>query len=426
MGNKKKSKGIFITTFFLFLSISFLIACDKNAFTKSQKIPLGELITIKHNPDSFPKTQSHDYYHNWYSPIKSYLVATDNGYMRVQLEGGAAHAIYYNNDFTYTKHITIPKELEKSGAFYATNDNYFLLTGQDNPDNDENAEVLRITKYDKNWNRLASKSLHGWNTNSPFTAGSANITHVGNFLFIHTCHTMFNAHQANLTFSLNITTMEVVQKFFGVGYSNGYCSHSFNQHITNDENHIVQVDHGDAYPRSIVLTLYRANASEGKYREGGKINNIEIFPITGKTGANYTGVSLGGVAVSTDSYLVVGNSINQKLFNQKNNEKRNIFISATNKIEAVATKPIYLTKEASKVGNPYIVTLTKDTFLVIWTEDNQIVYQEVNGFGRPARDIFNAEGTLSDCKPIVKENKIVWFVSNNKGLTFYALPFQAK
>ena len=73
-------------------------------------------------------------------------------------------------------------------------------------------------------------------------------------------------HQANVTIQLDMSTMKITDSFTDVLNNNyGYVSHSFNQFIKIDSDKIVAVDHGDAYPRSIVLTKYKTSVSSGKF-----------------------------------------------------------------------------------------------------------------------------------------------------------------
>lgn len=169
---------------------------------------------------------------------------------------------------------------------------------------------------------------------------------------------------SNATSSINVSTMEIIQSFFGSG--GGYVSHSFHQYITSDENKILQIDHGDAYPRSIALTIYGDDASKGQYRQGGKNTTINLFKISGNVGNNYTGVCVGGIDITQDSYIVASNSIDQTLFDSSKNKERKIFISITDKnAPETKTDPIYLAQNTSDFSTPYILTLTPLVALIM-------------------------------------------------------------
>ncbi len=109
----------------------------------------------------------------------------------------------------------------------------------------------------------------GANTAYPFDAGSARMVINGNYLFVRTCHKMYNGHQANVTFSVDTSSMNIVDKFTGVwNTSNGYVSHSFNQFIQVDNGTLLGVDHGEGYPTALVLSKYVSDISSGNFQSG--------------------------------------------------------------------------------------------------------------------------------------------------------------
>ena len=135
--------------------------------------------------------------------MKSYPTALDDGsFMRVQ----------------YGSKI-IGKELPVFGGFYATKDNYYVVTGENNTDEDNTKEVYRITKYDKHWNKITSTGLTNCNTTKPFNAGSCRIDVSGNSMIIHTCHEMYKSddgynYQANVTIQVDIDKMKITDSYW--------------------------------------------------------------------------------------------------------------------------------------------------------------------------------------------------------------------
>lgn len=45
------------------------------------------------------------------------------------------------------------------GGFYAGNNGYYLAEGVSNTDESDTAEVIRVIKYDKDWNRIGAASI---------------------------------------------------------------------------------------------------------------------------------------------------------------------------------------------------------------------------------------------------------------------------
>ena len=103
-------------------------------------------------------------------------------------------------------------------------------------------------------------------------------------------------HQSNIAFQIDMNTMKYKNE------NDSYCSHSFNQYVRYDGDDLYLVDHGDAYPREILVTV---KSAEGRYFEE------TVFNIIGETGDNYTGVTLGGFEYVKNNILTAGTSVPQ-------------------------------------------------------------------------------------------------------------------
>ena len=121
-------------------------------------------------------------YSVWASTVKSNLHICDDGsLMRVQylVNENKVLVQYYDSSFNFKSQKLIDTDYSVYGGFYAVGDTYFLLTGQNNPSQLSSVVCFAITKYDKNWNRIASAELKDCNTTIPFDAGSARFCHSG-------------------------------------------------------------------------------------------------------------------------------------------------------------------------------------------------------------------------------------------------------
>ena len=99
-------------------------------------------------------------------------------------------------------------ELPLFGGCYVGDEYNYVVLGQTNGLENDETEVLRIIKYDKDWKRVAYCPVAGINTVIPFNAGSLRMSEADGKLYIHTCHTMYKTsdglnHQANMTFVLD-------------------------------------------------------------------------------------------------------------------------------------------------------------------------------------------------------------------------------
>ena len=373
-------------------------------------------------------------YVQWSDTVKSYLTVCDNGnYMRVQSGAieGKLLVEYYSSDFEPLSTKLIDNELPIFGAFYDSGNNYYVLSGQENPKQNDSLEVFRITKYDKNWNKIKSCGLYGANTTVPFDAGSARMTHSGDHLLVRTCHKMYkssdgNNHQANVTIEVDMPSMTITDSYTGVmNVDYGYVSHSFNQFIKTDGNHIVALDHGDAHPRSAVLVKYNSDFTTGKFFPSyfEQVSNIDVVTYPEYTAGhyNYTGAAIGGFDVSSSSYIVAQSTVDLDYINTS--ETRNVYVSAvskdlsTNKLNKITS----YAEGTDSASAPQLVKINNNSFLLLWARDTKVSCVKLNADGTVNGSIHTFEGSLSDCQPVIKNGRVVWYVYDKNNVTFNSL-----
>ena len=373
-------------------------------------------------------------YVQWSDTVKSYLTVCDNGnYMRVQSGAieGKLLVEYYSSDFEPLSTKLIDNELPIFGAFYDSGNNYYVLSGQENPKQNDSLEVFRITKYDKNWNKIKSCGLYGANTTVPFDAGSARMTHSGDHLLVRTCHEMYkssdgNNHQSNVTIEVDMPSMTITDSYTGVmNVDYGYVSHSFNQFIKTDGNHIVALDHGDAHPRSAVLVKYNSDFTTGKFFPSyfDKVSNIDVVTYPEYTAGhyNYTGAAIGGFDVSSSSYIVAQSTVDLDYINTS--KTRNVYVSAvskdlsTNKLNKITS----YAEGTDSASAPQLVKINNNSFLLLWSRDKKVSCVKLNADGAVNGSIHTFEGSLSDCQPVIKNGRAVWYVYDKNNVTFNSL-----
>ena len=373
-------------------------------------------------------------YVQWSNTVKSYLTVCDNGnYMRVQSGAikGKLLVEYYSSDFEPLSTKLIDNELPVFGAFYDSGNNYYVLSGQENPKQNDSLEVFRITKYDKNWNKIKSCGLYGANTTVPFDAGSARMTHSGDHLLVRTCHEMYkssdgNNHQANVIIEVDMPSMTITDSYTGImNVDYGYVSHSFNQFIKTDGNHIVALDHGDAHPRSAVLVKYNSDFTTGKFFPSyfEQVSNIDVVTYPEYTAGhyNYTGAAIGGFDVSSSSYIVAQSTVDLDYINTS--ETRNVYVSAvskdlsTNKLNKITS----YAEGTDSASAPQLVKINNNSFLLLWSRDTKVSCVKLNADGTVNGSIHTFEGSLSDCQPVIKNGRAVWYVYDKNNVTFNSL-----
>ena len=384
-------------------------------------IPASDSVKTSCNYYTGMNLEAQDYYIRS-STVNSYLTQSpDGGLMRVQAGAIDSQTLlieYYDKQYNLQKTMTLQLSLPIFGAFYEDDNNYYILTGAKNKEKDNTKEVYRLTKYSKDWKAQGSCGLFGANTTIPFDAGSARMARYGKYIFVRTCHEMYSGHQANVTFSVDTSNMSVIEGITGVVDGVGYVSHSFNQFIQVDNGTLVGSDHGDAYPRALVVLKYPTDLSKGNFvpSYSNKCKKYTMLDIPGRTGANYTGVSQGGFEYSDSSYLVAGNS-------DTNGEDsaRNVFISSIPKDGGAATVRYFSNYAGTEdsAATPQLVKTGSNSFVLLWSSRGYVYYTAVDGSGQQVGSTHKMAGNLSDCVPTIADGKLIWYGWRNKNTVFY-------
>jgi len=381
----------------------------------------GGFITINKN--------AQDYY-TFSSPINSYLyVNKDNTITRVEYYQNEIVYENYDKNFKLISSGKIKKELELFGGFFAGENANFIVFGQTNKKESKNKEVLRIVKYSKDFKRISSVSIKDCNTTIPFHAGSLRFAEAGNMLYIRSSHEMYKTpdrinHQASMAVTVNTSTMKITYSVLG------YVSHSFNQFVKVNGSELLAVDHGDGYPRAVVLMKYEKPAgeidNEDDYTD--MVESVKLLEFPGMAGDNYTGASVGGFEASATSYLVAGNYANTG-----SEDVRNIFLSITanGQLSKKNTKLVYLTdydKDSTvTTSTPQLVKINDNRFMILWEAigrgyNVELHYIIVDGEGKKLTKVKKVRAFLSDCQPIVYNDKVTWYYTNETSPIFCTLP----
>lgn len=373
--------------------------------------------------------QSDNDYYNYSYTVDSYIEELSSGYRRVYYHDDVLTIDNYDSSWNLTSTKAISKSGYLFGGYYSGSQYNYLVWGQENPDEDDSKEVLRIEKYTKDWKTLSGYAqVFGANTTIPFRAGSLRMTETAGKLYIHTCHQMYKNkndglnHQANMTFVIDTATMTVSDSWYkvmNIGY--GYVSHSFNQFILTDGKYVYRADHGDAYPRSVCIT---------RVAVGDKITKVKYtnaLPISGAIGDNFTGVTIGGFEMSANNLLIAGSTADQSDPDIGHSSQKNIFITVTDKnLSSTSVKYItdYTADSGIDVRTPHLVKINDNRFLILWEElEGLYIYTKfatIDGSGNLTSEITDTRMRLSDCKPILlKDGTVCWYASTSSYNTVY-------
>lgn len=373
--------------------------------------------------------------------VLNYLVKTENGYMRVHMRvhmntSNLVFVEYFDENYNFVSQKVIDFELPIAGGFFAGTDYYYLVFGNENESESDSVEVVRVVKYDKNWNRIAAASIYGANTSVPFEAGSLRMAETNGLLYVRTCHEMYKApdgynHQANMTIIINESDMTIADQESDITdysqknqYFMSYVSHSFNQFVMADRyGDIVFLDHGDGYPRAALI----AKEGREKWSSGQK---QEIVSYEGDWGDNWTYASIGGLEYAGNNYLTVGTKWENRWDDNFEDDFNYVYVSVNDRDLAEETRIIRLIeKKGVYLYTPQLVKIADDKLMVLWSEYihdeekgryyvGKLHYVYVDENGNMLGSIKQVKGSMSDCQPIAVNGKVVWTTSDNKNLKF--------
>ncbi len=413
-------KSIF--TYFLFVSIFFALFLMPNTVWAVEDD--SEALCTRYLGSNI----NNQNYSRGYWPVKSYLVKNNEGFMRVQANSGDCWAVvsYYDDELNLTDRKELSEELPYWGAFHETESNYYVVSGNINHDESDEVEVLRITKYDKNWNRLDSCSLFGANSRDFFAAG-CRVDIDGSYMVIRTSHRIYalegTVHQTNATIQVDIDNMTISDYHVKpAGSYDGYVSHSFNQFVKIEDDHMITVDQGDAFPRALVLIKHKANVSKGTFQND-DVEKYSFMSFPGGTGVNDTGVSVGGFEISNSSYLCAGNCVKLDE-NYLEYNTRNVFIASIDKKtkSSIVRQLTGYEEGEESTTTPHLVKINDNNFFMLWSRGRQFYYVFLDGEGKKTSEIMSKDGYISDCVPVVSNNSVIWYTWHNEDEVFYSVP----
>lgn len=213
-------------------------------------------------------------------------------------------------DGTAEEPTVLQLALPKWGGFYAAPDGcYYVVTGRDNAERDNEKVVVAVEKFDSNWQLQGKAEFKGAYSNvfegiaTPFYSGGMSMVLANDILVIYTGHEMYNTHQGCIGFEVDTTTMTPLP------YQQSrqpYVSHSFNQYVgvdPDDSGVLYFVDHGDGAPRAVQIV----RVENGEKRTAKVID----IPFNGTDSTdmhqlNTTNLTVDGLAVSSQKVMTIG------------------------------------------------------------------------------------------------------------------------
>ncbi len=383
----------------------------------------------------------------------SYMVKTDRGCARIAVDKDAKQLLieeytFHNGQFELQLTRSIPYELDIWGGFYEGKDAYYLITGKDNKAEDDHAEIIRVVRYDKNWNRIGAASItgnpdmFGGEVRYPFDVGCVNTAEVNGSLYIVTGHEGYVDPEYNQGHQ-GFLMVQVDEKSMKGKIVKADLWHSFSQYIATDGNDLYTAEESEGSEAEVV-TRYSTSLLSGSENYFTAFEHVQPLKYGGSRTSAWavaTRASVNGIEVSDDHVFTVGTSIDQSKYNDSEyNSTYNLYLSITPKdhFSTEATKVVWLTKHLNnrnQVSPVHLVKMNQNRFAVIWSESsdqsekrtdaNDLLsgrkshFLLLDGSGNPISREYIVDGALSDCKPVVIGDELVYFASNGNTIDFY-------
>ena len=116
-------------------------------------------------------------YFNYSRTVKSYLEEISGGYRTISCYNNVVTIDTYDSNWKHKNAKTISKNGYIFGGCYIGEKNNYLVWGQNNTEESNSKEVVRIEKYSKDWTTVEGfRGINGANTSIPFDAGSLRMT----------------------------------------------------------------------------------------------------------------------------------------------------------------------------------------------------------------------------------------------------------
>lgn len=378
--------------------------------------------------------------------LRSYssLVPLDSGYMRVFYDDNKIKIEYYDDSFNIKSKKSVDMELDIWGGFYAGQDGYYVVEGQNNTSEDDSAEVFRVIRYDANWNKTgtakitSNPSLFGGEVRYPFDHGCVEMTEYNGKLYIVTGHEGYvdsrygQGHQGFLMITIDESTMTGK-------ITDCDLWHSFAQYIKNKDSDIYVLEQSEGSMYTKLSKFNTAGVSE---------KSIAILEYGGTRTSAWSipcYASVDGLALSDDNILSVGTSIDQSQYDSVTSDtSHNIYLTVTpmSNFSQDATEIKWLTSfnDNGKCFLGLKITKVNDNrFMISWEEykssqtpliddclsESILHYLFIDGCGNVVSDEYTAVAPISECQPVVKGSKITYYASNSNMVNFYTIDSQS-
>ncbi|MDR3239761.1 MAG: hypothetical protein LBT44_06695 [Clostridiales bacterium] len=291
----------------------------------------------------------------------------------------------YSPDMSLIRTVTLPKPMLLFGAAAKDDEgNYYLFCGKELRESERDVNNMALVKCDNRGEIINYAEFKGYNEDIfntvkiPFDFGTCRMEVSGDVVGVYFARLMFMYedgvdYQASYGYMLNKESFERLDTgpFLPSEMTIPYVSHSFDQFVLPVENGFIIVDQGDVGPRGF---------SAAKLQRGEEIQSLTLLPFKPYSTYQYTFAQLGGVAETSDGYLLAGAYENCDAAYSTHNGSRNLFLIKMDADMTESGAPIWITHytnmELENAANPKIVRLDGDRYLVMWESMSSAAYRK--------------------------------------------------
>ena len=368
------------------------------------------------------------------------------------MDEGLAYAIVRDNRLLITtpgETFSIEMKYPKLGDVVSDEDgNFYVVWGRDNNTSNNTTETVFISKYSQEGEHVATTGFRGesrmganGNTKEPFASGGCVSAFGNGYLMVNYARGMYNGHQSNNVVGVRISDMSpfVWNNVWDVPY----VSHSFNQSViwSGAAREFIYADHGDAYPRGVVINRHGNNRSMllfHFYLEANANFNMGIV--------NRTFAQLAGLAETSTGVALVGASA-KSIGNAAKTENQNLFVQIFDPRASRVSSSMFTGGEARRgatstdindnrnspltnvtdygviwltdytdtdVIAPQVVT-ADDRLVILWSTANDKCYMVLSASGEVLTPATSLDGLPLNSyePPIYHDGAIYWAVVRN-------------
>lgn len=323
----------------------------------------------------------------------SFININEQGYQMVVYKD-KLYIEQYDKQWNRLWSKTLELELPIWGGYYCGTDYNFVVCGQNRNGADDNGgEVYRIIKYDKDFKRIASCSLNSNEsyTITPFDAGEVSIDENYTDLVVYTSRLRMDGHQSNIRITINKENMILKERVGINSFPDIHVGHSLRQIVRYDNDKLVYTDLSDGYPhRSIYLQSAYVNSP--------------MLEIEGDDGDNVTNADLTGLGISDDTYIVTGTYLHNNI--------NNVYVSCVSKATGEVTGT-WITDcnvyNSNIAYAPRIIQISDNRYVLMWGTQSGVDYiimDKNTTVLSGKKSIIGAR--ITDCEPVYADGNIIW------------------